>query len=92
MGLIGLVKKYAFRGDCAVKPLTDGTVTVSGPCYSCGKQQSVQVDSVAFEKFERGQFAQNCFPNISAAEREFLISGICGVCWDEMFPPDEENE
>lgn len=88
---MALIEKYAFRGDCAVTPLTDGTVAVSGPCYSCGKKQSVQVDSVAFEKFKSGRFVQDCFPSLPADEREFLISGICSTCWDDMFPSEDDD-
>lgn len=89
---MALIEKYAFRGDCAVNPNTDGqTVQVIGPCYSCGISQSVQVDADAFEKFKRGMFAQNCFPSLSAAEREFLISGICSTCWDKMFPSEDDD-
>ena len=35
---------------------------------------------------------QECFPYLGAAEREFLMSGICGQCWNEMFGDDEEEE
>ena len=33
---------------------------------------------------------QNAMPNLSADDRELLISGICGPCFDKMFPPEEE--
>jgi len=35
---------------------------------------------------------QNCFPNLTPAEREFILTGITGDEWDAMFPPEEEDE
>lgn len=32
---------------------------------------------------------QNAFPNLTADEREFLISGILPHEWEELFPPEE---
>jgi len=35
---------------------------------------------------------QDALPYLSASEREILISGICGNCFDKMFPPlDNDN-
>lgn len=34
---------------------------------------------------------QRAMPRVPAAERELLISGTCGSCFDEMFPPGEED-
>lgn len=33
-------------------------------------------------------FIQYCMPYLSASERELLISGTCGDCFDLLFPPD----
>lgn len=34
---------------------------------------------------------QDCFPNISADDREFIKSGITAEEWDEMFGSDIEE-
>ena len=88
---MAVAAKYVFRDDCSLLPVDDH-VAVSGPCSSCGAHQSVIVTRASLDKFRRGQYAQDCFPDLSAEQREFLISGICGPCWDEMFPPTEEDE
>lgn len=88
---MALAAKYVFRDDCSLLPVNDD-VAVNGPCHSCGERQSVIVSRVSLEKFRRGQYAQDCFPDLSADQREFLISGICNKCWDEMFPPVEDYE
>ena len=28
---------------------------------------------------------QRCFPDMSAENREMLVSGTCPACWDSMF-------
>lgn len=92
-----LIEKYAFRdGICEiVQTVLDRQpriAKVRGPCYSCGKPQTVSARPEELEKFRAGGYAQDCFPTLPADQREFLISGICGVCWDEMFGGDEEDE
>lgn len=37
------------------------------------------------------RFVQNAFPQLSADEREFLLTGITAAEWDEFMPP-EPNE
>jgi hypothetical protein len=32
-----------------------------------------------------GRLIQEVFPELSADEREFMISGIHPACWDDMF-------
>lgn len=36
-------------------------------------------------------YVQDLFPNMSKDERELLLSGICGPCFDRVFaePPEE---
>lgn len=87
---MALIEKYAFRA-CTITPLQHA-VSVTGPCHSCGKEVSVAVDPVDLERWRGGSYVQDCFPYLGAAEREFLISGICGACWDEMFPPETEDD
>lgn len=86
---MALIEKYAFRGACKTA-CTNGETVVSGPCYSCQVPQSVTVQTADLAKFRAGNYAQDCFPYLNAAQREFLISGICSKCWDEMFAEDDE--
>jgi hypothetical protein len=88
---MSIVKKYAFS-SCTTTPAEENKVTVKGPCYSCKKELSVTVPQDDLAKFRKGVFAQDCFPYLSAADREFLISGICDDCWNEMFPVENEDD
>lgn len=58
-----------------------------GPCILCKQPQDVAVVKAELYKYRRGALIQNAMPNLSAAEREFLISGICDNC----FPKGEEE-
>ena len=33
----------------------------------------------------RGAFVQDAFPMLSADDRERLVTGICGPCWERLF-------
>jgi len=37
------------------------------------------------QKWENGELIQNAMPNLSADEREFLISGYTADDWSKMF-------
>jgi len=90
-----LIEKYAFRKDCCTSTFGDDgkrqTLRFDGPCVYCRKPQSVRVDAEAAIKFGEGAYAQDVFPELSAAEREFLISGICDACWDKIFGIDDSE-
>ena len=51
------------------------------------------MDSERLGKWERGQipFIQDAFFGLTPDQRELLITGICGKCFDGMFA-DEEND
>lgn len=88
-----LIEKYAFRDNCCniAFQADKWQAQITGPCIQCGKTQTVTVPAESVLEFRRGGFAQDCFPGLPAAEREFLISGFCGECWDELFPTEEED-
>lgn len=73
------------------KTLT-GRYQLTGQCVYCQKNICVTVDPQEFFNWNtRGQYIQFAFPTMSADEREFLISGICGECFDGIFEQHEEN-
>ena len=90
---MSLAEKYVFRpGCCSVAHADDTYVNVTGPCISCSQPQTVQVKIAELARYRNGGYVQDCFPHLGADEREFLVSGICGKCWDSMFPDIEEDE
>ena len=54
-------------------------------CPFCGCVETVTVHPCDWIKYENGGLVQDCFPYLTASQRERLISGICSDCWDDMF-------
>lgn len=51
---------------------------------------TLEVDPRDLERYGNGELIQNCFPYLSAAEREFLKTGITPEEWDAIFAESEE--
>lgn len=60
-------------------------------CQLCGNTALLEVDKLGLFRWkEQGAFVQNAFPNLSADERELLISGTHAQCWENMFGGEED--
>lgn len=55
------------------------------PCPECGKRGQVVVDEQAYFDWKNGMLIQDAMPNLSADERELLITGTHPACWEAMF-------
>ena len=44
----------------------------------------IDVTPMQVASWEQGELVQNAMPNLSADEREFIMSGITPTEWDEM--------
>jgi hypothetical protein len=62
----------------------------AGLCPICKKGISVEVEDKGLEKYKKGAYVQDAFPNMSVNDRELIISGMCSQCWDEMIGDDDE--
>ena len=47
--------------------------------------KEIDVTPAQIASWERGELAQNAFPNASPSEREFIMTGYTDFDWDEMF-------
>lgn len=54
-------------------------------CISCGLKSIIKLDEAKFQAWQQGEHVQNVWPEKSADERELLITGTHGTCWDKMF-------
>ena len=61
-------------------------------CLGCGKTHEIEVKAEDHQRWQAGEHAQHAFPYLDADQRELLISGTCKECWDEMFPPEDDDE
>lgn len=60
-------------------------------CWHCGRLYTIQLSKAGIEARENGALVQDAFPELTADERELLISGTCGECWDKLFPHDQDK-
>lgn len=65
------------------------TVTLTKQCISCGEFVCLDVNLADLQDYQNGKLIQNAFPYLTADEREIMISGICGGCFDKVFSEDE---
>lgn len=62
-------------------------------CRMCHKTHTLKVrveDYITFDSPNRPHI-QDCFPYLSPAERELLISGICPECWTKLFGGEDDE-
>lgn len=69
-------------------------VTIKRTCVCCGNIVPIKVEERDWKLFNTPNrpCVQDCFPYLTPDEREMFISGVCKVCWDDMFGEDEEDE
>ena len=60
-------------------------------CQDCGKVVELELSQEQIDRYNSGVLAQNAFPHLTPDEREIIISGICGECFDNMFARAEED-
>lgn len=63
-----------------------GPIQINRDCPMCGTKHFVIVPSEAYYKWiNKDMYIQDAFPNLSATEREQLLSGLCPRCQDKVF-------
>ena len=65
------------------------TVTLAPICMECGTKKMLFVDADGYKRWKDGELIQRAMPQLTNDEREILISGICGKCFDAMFEDDQ---
>lgn len=66
------------------------SVTIKGHCIFSGGFFKCTVPSKEFNIWLAGKHIQEAMPNVSANDREFLISGISPQGWSNLFPEEED--
>ena len=58
----------------------------------CGHVTKGDVEAPQVFQWRQGASVQAAFPQLSTTQREALfVSGICGFCWDSLYPPEDED-
>ncbi len=67
-------------------------VTVAGRCLILDTDYSVMVRRADLENWQAMQaYAEDAFPYLPAADREFLISGFSPAGWAQALPPEDDE-
>lgn len=61
-------------------------------CKECKIEYTFMLPQDGIDLYLAGAHVQDAFPMLSPEERELMISGICGPCWDVLFPEEEEDD
>lgn len=61
-------------------------------CPCCGIGTCLALDIEAVANWRNGALVQNVFPELSATDRETIISGLCADCQSEIFGEEEEED
>jgi len=67
-------------------------LTLELECKYCGYTDKVYVDEPDYNAWHNGEPIQDCFPHLTAGERELMLSGTCDTCWKKFFPYANEEE
>ncbi len=75
-----------------VEGRTDGrTLGVTRRCAMCAQDITVYVKPDDWHRFVDGEsFIQEIFPYLTPDQRELLLNGFCGPCFDKFCPPDDD--
>ncbi len=67
----------------------NGKLRLTGACSVLLTPFSVEVTEREWKRWEEGDLLlQECFPNLSAGEREFVKTGISPDGWEAIFGPE----
>ena len=58
-------------------------------CIQCHQPQHIEARTADLDAWIGGELIQVAMPYLTADEREILISGVCGTCFDDMFGDEE---
>lgn len=60
-------------------------------CNVTGEEYKVEMPIDQYDMWKAGEFIQTVSPQLSAEQREFIISAVTPAEWDAMFSGYEDN-
>ena len=84
--------RFAFTDRVSRTVSADGQdVTFSGECFFDNHPFSITTKLSDANRWIDGESIQNCFPYLSADDRQILLSGISPNHWNEMFGGSDDD-
>jgi hypothetical protein len=65
-------------------------MTFEKQCCACNTIHVITVEDDKYRRWREGELIQNVWPEKSIVDREIMISGTCGPCFDQLFKEDSE--
>lgn len=63
------------------------TITIEARCPMCDTPGAITVNLDAWADWRNGVLIQVAFPDLDDGERELLMTGLCGPCFDVACTP-----
>lgn len=61
-------------------------------CSMCKEKHRIVVETSDWNRYEdTEEHIQDIFPYLNADQREMIISGVCGACFDALYDLDEDE-
>lgn len=64
-------------------------ITRTSPFSGITRMREITVTQEQLDRWHAGELIQNVMPNLSADDREFLMTGITAEEWDTAFGEDD---
>lgn len=64
-------------------------ITRTSPFTGITRTKDILVTEEQLDRWQAGELIQNAMPNLSADDREFVMTGITAEEWDEAFGEDD---
>ena len=61
-------------------------------CTECKTIHIIHTEQADYIKWKQGEYISQALPYLSMGQREMLISGICGECYDRIYDPSRSQE
>lgn len=58
-------------------------------CMVCHEARDIEVDDAAYKRYQDGAYVQDAFKHLDANQREEIITGTHGPCFDSLFSSEE---
>lgn len=72
---------------------TTTPIEISATCGICRLEFRLTVDRDRYSRWKNGEgHIQHMLPELSEDDRELLVSGTCGRCFDAMFAESESED
>jgi hypothetical protein len=92
--LVQVITIPASPFEVKLERTSDDTYNIQRWCSICKRPSlvmSCRKESVEAWSLGTGEYVQNAFPEKSADERETIMSGAHGKCFDAEFPDEDEE-